>query len=138
MVKSILAVLVLSLVTFTACTTIPYAREVKKKPLSGGTIALRTYHGPEDRAKADSMMQLNCGQNPVKVLEEGEVVVGEKKHTSAESRPSTSLFSFGNAQDANNGTSTYASTETTQVKEWQISYECIAKAGDKTNNVGKK
>lgn len=138
MLKTILSVVVVAVLIFTGCATIPYAREVKKRPLAGGTIALRTYHGPEDRAKADSLMQINCGTNEVKVVEEGEVVVGQRSETTAHQGPSssTSLFSFGNV--SNNGTSGSASTETVQVKEWQISYECLAQGPNKANNVGKK
>lgn len=80
------------LLSFTAilfvssCQTLPYqpyARDVKKKPAQNGVIALKAEHRDEDRAKATVMMQSNCGPTPVKVLEEGEVVIGQESTTNS-------------------------------------------------------
>jgi hypothetical protein len=118
-----------------ACATVPYepyAREVKKKPREGGTIALRESHRPEDRARADFLMSANCGDTVVKVQEEGEVVVGAKTNTSSnkhQSQDSESVFSIGGiafASGARPGENTNTQSETSQVKEWQINYQCIA------------
>ena len=74
------------LLLFTACQTVPYqgqARDVKRKPREGGLIAVPLDPKSEDRAKADIAMKSNCGTLGVKVLEEGEVVVGQKTNTNS-------------------------------------------------------
>lgn len=119
------------------CATMPYqpyAREVKKKPGQGGLIALKTEHRPEDRARAESLMASNCGGDSiVKVLEEGEQVVGEKTNTSQnryQEQRQASGFSLGGIKFSNGQTrpeeNTNSSSETVQLKEWQINYECVA------------
>jgi hypothetical protein len=110
----------------------PYARDVKRKPQQGGVIALKTEHRDEDRAKAQNIMTSNCGAGYFKILEEGEVVVGEK--TSARSdqtynrgtSPGQVGSLFGVPVMAGQDPSTQANAEssTTQLREWQISYEC--------------
>ncbi len=124
------------LAVVSGCQTLPYqpyAREVKKKPSSSGLIALRPEHRDEDRAKAQSMMQSNCGGSAVKILEEGEIVVGtntvsnaqETKKDAVESTKVGSLFGIpltSGGSEASNNTATTATT--TAVKEWNISYEC--------------
>jgi len=119
------------------CATMPYqpyAREVKKKPMQGGLIALKTDHRPEDRARAESLMAANCGSDAiVKVTEEGEAVVGEKTNLSQnryhEQREATG-FNLGGIKFTNGATrpeeNTNSVTETVQLKEWQINYECVA------------
>lgn len=123
-------------VGLTACQTMPYqpyARDVKKKPGQSGVIALHLENREEDKAKAQSMMTSNCGVNKVKVLEEGEVVVGQETKgladtTRTKAVPGQQVGSLwgmpitSGGQDAQN--STQSSTVTTAVKEWQISYEC--------------
>jgi len=113
------------------CAYVPYAREAKKKPREGGVIALRTDHRPEDRQKADTLMAMNCAGANVKVLEEGEVVVGERSSSSSQKTNDTahgggwnlgSGFRLGGSNQPSENTNT--TTETTQVKEWQISYVC--------------
>lgn len=106
----------------------PYAREVKRKPEEGGLIALKTEHRPEDRAKADYIMRSNCGSAQAKVMEEGEVVVGEKTDSVAkEGQDQKEAFTLGGikffSNDKENKTTT--SSEKTQLKEWQIAYQCI-------------
>lgn len=121
-----------TIVLVAGCTTIPYAREVKKKPSSGGLIALRTSFRPEDRTKADELMKLNCGDRAVTVDEEGEAVVGQKTNSTAsksQGTTTTDAFSlgglnFGNTKPSEN---TSGSSETTSVKEWQITYTCGTK-----------
>ena len=120
------------------CATVPYqpyAREVKKKPREGGIIALKTEHRPEDRVRADYLMAQNCStDHTVKVNEEGEVVTGAKTRTAQnkynENREQG--FRIGGMQFGTGQTrpeeNTNSVSETEQVKEWQISYECVANA----------
>lgn len=128
--KKILVLIVSVLVT--ACAVVPYAREVKKKPREGGVIALKTDHRPEDRQRADAIMAANCGSDAtVSITDEGEVVVGEKTNSNAnktnENRPVNSFgiggLSFGSAATRPTE-STSVTSETTQLKEWQIAYNC--------------
>lgn len=127
----------------------PYARDVKKKPQQGGVIALKTEHREEDRAKADTMMKNNCGTLPVKVVEEGEVAVGQTTSGSAketnqqgtQGQQVGTLFGvpvMSGAQDPSKSTST--STTTMAINEWQINYECLqaGKAQLGKNQTGKK
>lgn len=113
----------------------PYARDVKKKPSEGGVIALKTEHRAEDRAKAEQMMNTNCGGELVaKIAEEGEVVVGEKTKSISDSRQQNEQngFNLGGIKFLTGGTTPVNNTNTTTekeaVKEWQISYNCVAKA----------
>lgn len=131
--KKIATLISCSALLATACATMPYepyAREVKKKPREGGVIALRSVHRPEDRARADFLMAGNCGSDAVvKVSEEGEVVVGEKTNSSSNRRREEEMgsgFRIGGIAFASAvpGENTNTQSETTQVKEWQISYEC--------------
>lgn len=119
-----------------ACQTMPYqpyARDVKKKPGQSGVIALKLNNREEDKAKAQQMMSSNCGTAPVKVLEEGEVVVGQETKGTADTTKANavqgqqvgSLFGMpvtSGAVDARD--STQSSSVTTSVKEWQMAYEC--------------
>jgi hypothetical protein len=121
---------------FTGCQTMPYqpyARDVKRMPNKGGVIALHTEHREEDLAKADMMMQKNCGDSAVKIKEEGEVAVGQATSGNAsETRDAGnsgskvgSLFGvplMAGATEASKNTAT--TTTTTAVKEWQIVYDC--------------
>jgi hypothetical protein len=134
--KNLFNLLVLTGVSafFVACQTVPYqgkAREVKRKPSEGGIIALSVDHRPEDRTKADEKMKSNCPQAKVKILEEGEVAVGQTTTSNASEayRPSSqrkvgSVFGMPLVTGQAAGTDTATSSTTTQLKEWQISYEC--------------
>lgn len=136
--KNILVLLAL-IAAITSCQTMPYqpyARDVKKKPQTSGTIALKPEHRDEDRAKADSMMKSNCGNASVRVLEEGEVVIGQESTTKANTaqhkgEESEQMGSFFGMPVMSGGKdpsqSTTAKVSTTQVKEWQINYECVGK-----------
>lgn len=131
-----LSVLAAAAVLFVSCQQMPYvgqAREVKRKPSEGGVIALAVDHRPEDRMKADEKMKSNCADATVKILEEGEVSVGQKttSSTSNEYRPSTqkkvgSLFGMPLVSGSAAGTDTSGSATTMDIKEWQISYECLS------------
>lgn len=122
----------------------PYAREVKKKPREGGVIALRSEHRPEDRARADFLMSANCGDASASIAEEGEVVVGEKTNTSAnkyqepEAQSGFRIGGIGFASGARAGENTNVESQTSQVKEWQISYQCVANAPVSVPSAGKK
>jgi hypothetical protein len=132
------------------CQTLPYqpyARNVKKRPEQGGVIALNTEHREEDLNKAKSMMASNCGRREVKIIEEGEVVVGEKTDSHSDQTyqsgsPKKQVGSlFGVPVMAGTPSSTQASIESTktQLREWQIAYECFeselpgAKAAEKAD-----
>lgn len=113
----------------------PYARDVKKKPQTGGTIALHSEHRDEDRAKATQMMSSTCGSNEVKVVEEGEVVVGQTTNTNANQNSNYgnkqqvgTLFGMPVTSGSDASTNTNSTATTTQLKEWQITYECVAAA----------
>ncbi len=120
---------------FVSCQTVPYqgqAREVKRKPSEGGIIALTVDHRPEDRSKADEKMKSNCANSTIKILEEGEVAVGQKttSNSSDSYRPSTqkkvgTLFGVPLVSGQAGGTDTASSATTIELKEWQISYECL-------------
>ena len=111
----------------------PYARDVKRKPQLGGLVALKTEHNAEDRAKADLMMKSNCGVLPIKILEEGEVAVGqttsgnatETKDQGAQGANIGSLFGMpltsGQRDPSKN---THTASTVTAINEWQINYEC--------------
>lgn len=124
---------------FAACQTVPYqpyARDVKKKPAQNGVIALKAEHRDEDRTKATAMMSQNCGELPVKILEEGEVVIGQEQTTNSNTSKNAgesssqvgSLFGIpvmSGGRDPSENTNSKVSTS--QLKEWQISYECVTK-----------
>ena len=127
---------------FAGCAAIPYqpyARDVKRKPQVGGTIALKREYRPEDRAKADDLIKSNCGTNTVKVTEEGEVAIGQSTSSTAQEQKTGGIESqqvgtflgmpvtssgYG-AGKTTNGTATV-----TNVNEWQINYECVSAATD--------
>jgi hypothetical protein len=131
-----LVLVALPLLSLVGCQTMPYqpyAREVKRQPGRGGEIALKTEHRDEDRAKAQSMMGSNCGSNAIKVLEEGEVVVGQTTNSNASQTHNagtqgTTVGTFfglpitSGGKQASNDTSMSATT--TALKEWNIKYEC--------------
>ncbi|MNT49851.1 hypothetical protein D3C72_1867280 [compost metagenome] len=111
----------------------PYARDVKKKGQQGGIIALKLDHRDEDRIKAQGMMDRTCQPLAVKVLEEGEVVVGQETKSSGntsfndgnKSQKVGDLFGMpvmSGGKDPSQQVE--SSTSTTQIKEWQINYEC--------------
>lgn len=126
-------VLIATLIALSSCQTmyVPQARDVKKKPRQGGIIAMNTKYRAEDRQQAESMMQSNCGPLAVNILEEGEIVTGhETKTTSNETNRDDTrksqghLFGIPVISGSASGKETAQSSSTTQLKEWQISYEC--------------
>jgi hypothetical protein len=116
------------------CQTVPYkgqARETKRKPQEGGIISLKENFRPEDREVADEKMKSNCQPLPFRVLEEGEIVVGQKVQTDAhatkrdDSREKIgSLFGVPVVSGQNAGVDSSGSSTTTAIHEWQISYQC--------------
>ena len=132
-------VLLTILALLSSCQTLPYqpyARDVKKKPNQNGIVALKADHRDEDRAKATVMMESNCRPAPVKVLEEGEVVIGQESTTNSNTsknagESSVSMGSFLGLPLTSGGKdpseSTSGKVSTSQLKEWQISYECVQK-----------
>lgn len=127
-------ILIPTTVFFTGCQTVPYqgqARDVKKKPQEGGVLALPIDPRDEDRMKADLKMKQNCGKMAIKVLEEGEVVVGQKTNSTAteDNRERTkhkvgSLWGMPITSGDPGGKNVSSSSTTENIKEWQISYEC--------------
>ena len=120
---------------FVSCATMPYepqAREIKRKPQQGGAIALNEKYRAEDRAKADNLMKSNCGTNKdVAILEEGEVVVGEKVDSTAKKtidNEENTAFKLGGIRFTNSTPAENVNTsmQKTQIKEWRIEYGCIA------------
>lgn len=124
----------LGLLFMIGCQTVPYqgqARETKKRPQEGGMISLKENYRPEDRQKADEKMKLNCQPLPFRVLEEGEVVVGQKVETDSRDtkRDDTrsevgNLFGIPVISGEAGGKDSKSSSTTTALREWQITYQC--------------
>jgi hypothetical protein len=126
----------LTVLFLAGCQTMPYqgkARDVKRRQGQGGVIAMSLDPRPEDRQVAEQKMQSTCGNIPYQVLEEGEVAIGTKsvQNDRATLRDDTRKkqgkflgmdLVTGEAGGVN--TTTESTTET--VKEWQITYECVA------------
>ena len=133
----------IALVSLVKCVTLPYepqAREVKRRPTNGGVIALNLSHRQEDRARADIMMKSNCGNLDVQVAEEGEVVVGERLEatTDKHAKTTTNAFTLGGFSFGNEKPTETTTTNSVQVKEWQIAYNCIASTTKTTVPVATK
>lgn len=127
---------------YSGCQTVPYegqARDVKRKPQEEGVIAIPTNYKDEDRSKAVQKMQSNCTPGVYKILEEGEVTVGQETKSSgretdrASTEKTGSLFGIPIVSGEAKGKNTESSQVTTSLKEWQISYRCLAQS-----SVGKK
>lgn len=120
-----------------ACQTMPYqpyARNVKVEPESGGIVALKVEHRDEDRAKAQSLMAQNCAGNKVKVVEEGEAIIGTETSARETRDPGSEGTKFGSVfgipvSSAGKEASKNTASETTHKKEWQINYKCITSSG---------
>lgn len=105
----------------------PYARNVKKKPGRSGIVALKLNHRQEDRDYSETLMKGNCGEKKIKILDEGEVVIGTVTNSNTQSREGgeTHMGSlFGLPVTSTTPNSTSQSSTTTQKKEWQIKYTC--------------
>ena len=134
----------LMLLAMTACQTVPYqgqARDVKRKPLEEGVISIPLNYREEDRAKAEVKMKTNCQPGAYKVLEEGEVAVGEETKSSSKEtdRASTErsvgkIFGVDLMSGEAAGKNKEATHVTTQIKEWHISYKCMADRADKKSS----
>jgi hypothetical protein len=132
---STLVVLGASFMT-TACQTIPYqgqARDVKRKPGVGGTIAVPINPQQADRDRAAEHMISNCGNGNYKITEEGEVVTGETTQASTRNdfrqntQQTTGTFLGMPIVSGDPGGVDSATTSTrTLNKEWQMTYECVA------------
>ena len=127
-------VAVIALLGLTACQTVPYqgqARDVKKKPQEEGVIAMPLDPRDEDRAKAEQKMASNCAPGSFKVLEEGEVAIGQKTNSNSSETDRAnkqskvgSLFGIPLVSGQAAGKDQSSEQTTTQIKEWQISYKC--------------
>lgn len=116
-----------------ACQTVyvPQARDVKRKPQTGGIIAMPTNFKPEDRQKADLLMKQNCGDLSVKIADEGEVVTGQstKSNSNSTNRDDSqheagNLFGIPVIAGTGSGVESSNTAITTQLKEWQVAYDC--------------
>ncbi len=127
-----------ALMVVSGCQTVPYqgvARDVKRKPGVGGTIAVPLNPRQEDRDRATQAMISNCGNGNFKVTEEGEVVTGETTQASSrndyrqntQQQTGTFLGMPVLAGDPG-GVDTSTTSTRTQMKEWQIAYECAPAA----------
>lgn len=127
------------------CQTIPYqgqARDIKRRPQAEGVIGIPLNFRDEDRAKAESKMKSNCNPGAFKVLEEGEVAIGQETKSSGKEtdrasseRKVGSLFGIPVTSGEAGGKNTESSQVTTSVKEWQISYKCLAASGGSRKNI---
>ncbi len=125
--------IVLSFLVISSCSMLeelmkykPYARNVKKSQ-EGGVISLKIEHREEDQKLAQSMMKKNCPNGKFAISEEGEVVVGSVTNQlttkeAANKKKKKGLFgmTFTEGHDGAEQTS----SETTQKKEWHITYVC--------------
>lgn len=110
---------------------VPQAREVKKKPQKDGVIAMPTNYNKEDRNKAEEIMTRNCVDLKVKIIDEGEVVIGQTTTTNSSSthrddtrRETGSFFGVPIISGGAAGIDSQNTSVTSQTKEWQIVYEC--------------
>ncbi len=128
----------IAILALAACQTMPYqpyARDVKRKPNQSGVIALKTEHQEEDRQKAMAMMNSNCQPLPAKIVEEGEVAVGQESTSNSntsktDGHSSQQVGNFFGIPVMSTGSkpteSTNSTISTKTIKEWQINYECVA------------
>ncbi len=140
MKNKILAIVTLAAtVVVTSCQTTPYqgqARDTKKKPQESGVISLKENFRDEDRQKADEKMKSNCNPLTARIVEEGEIVIGQKVDTGSsetkrdDSRTDVgSLFGIPLTSGKAGGKDVNSSSTTTALREWQISYVCDTKKG---------
>ena len=125
--------IVLSFLGISSCSMLeelikykPYARNVKKSQ-EGGVISLKIEHRDEDQKLAETLMKKNCVGGKYTITEEGEVVVGSVTNQlitkeAANKKKKKGLFgmTFTEGHDGAEQTS----SETTQKKEWHITYVC--------------
>jgi len=145
--RSVQALIVGAAFVLTGCQTVPYqgeARDVKRKPQEEGIVSIPLNFRDEDRNKATQKMQSNCAPGSYKVTEEGEVAVGQEVKSSAKEteRASTkkqvgSLFGMPITSGEAAGKDVSSSQTVTQIKEWQISYKCVAAATDTATGTAK-
>jgi hypothetical protein len=125
----------LPLLILAGCQTVPYqgkARDVKRAPQVGGTIAVPLDPKQEDRLRAEERMRSNCNPNPYKITSEEEVVVGEKTDTDQRDtlqgnnqREVGSLFGMPLVSGDAGGSDSRSSSTKTAIKEWVIGYACV-------------
>jgi hypothetical protein len=110
---------------------VPQARDVKRKAKIGGVIAMPVSYRPEDRQKAEGLMKQTCAPLAVIISEEGEAVVGQETKSSGSEtkqddtrRKSGQFLGMNLMTGSNSGTESQQSSVTTQLKEWQLTYNC--------------
>ncbi|MCW7473049.1 hypothetical protein CH354_14815 [Leptospira levettii] len=103
------------------------ARVVNSRPGEGGTVALTQglLKSAEAKEEANRFMATNCGTKQVKILQEGEVVVGSttnvNQNTNMNAQRNNNGFAKSNTNVAIHSTQT---SNTRNVTEWQIEYAC--------------
>lgn len=137
--KFAMAAIGLTTLWLTACQTVPYqgeAHDIKRKPQEEGLVGIPINYRDEDRSKATQHMQTNCAPYSYKILEEGEAAIGQQtksngKETDRKSseRQVGSLFGIPLNSGEAGGKNTESSQVITSIKEWQISYKCLATSG---------
>ena len=100
--------LIVTAVVLFGCAT---ARVVTQQPGKGGVISYPQGH-EESRMKAMELAKRNCKGHEVDITEEGEVVIGQSSSGSS------------NTGKGHFGLSTNASSSTTQMTEWRMTYVC--------------
>jgi hypothetical protein len=134
--KQLLLIALAAASVVTGCQTVPYqgeARDVKRRPQEGGVVAIARKFRPEDRTRADESMRTNCSPLTFKIVEEGEVVTGQEvtANTRETNRANSeqqvgSLWGIPITSGDKGGKDAQTSSVTKDLKEWQISYACIA------------
>ncbi|MEZ0390655.1 MAG: hypothetical protein ACAH59_00465 [Pseudobdellovibrionaceae bacterium] len=141
MKKSIFSLMIISQLCACQMAYVPQARDVKKKPRNSGIIGIPVTQRAEDRQKAEELMKTNCAPQAFSVVDEGEIVVGQETKSSANEinrddtrRNEGTLMGMSLISGSDSGKETSQSSVTTQLKEWQISYNC---ASEKQNQAKK-
>lgn len=109
----------------TGCVSMDFtsARSVSVKPGHGGVVSLSHPDDPRSREKGVAIMRQTCQGKEYEIQEEGEVVVGSRSSSTAESstsRPSgVPGISFGSSAP-----STQTESVQSNLTEWRVTYGC--------------
>lgn len=102
------------------------AKVITSKPGEGGTIAVtKGMSGEEAQQNAKNMMASNCGSKKVKVVKEGEVVVGTQTDVKQDTNFNANSQNKSLTKATTSGNVSTTQTATTKnITEWQIEYVC--------------
>ncbi len=123
------------------CQTIPYtgqARDVKRRPGAGGTVAVPINPQQVDRERASEHMTTNCGAGNFKVTSEEEVATGQMVESDAYNsaqpyRPAHAGGLVLGPPVYADGMDSHVTSRVVQTKEWLISYDCVESAKEPTS-----